>query len=192
MQSSIQHDFAGRCSDRTQIGKVAARFGLQVLDDAGVREGRALAARLLNDEVASEECFLLIHHAVGSALLGFYEDGALTGFMAAFPLNREGHDRLQAGAFDAINLDPRLVAWDGDAPEAYYGWGFVASTKAGGRAVVKASAALHQELFYATPTYARAVTADGLRALSSLGFRPIIWADPRLLYLAPRQLGPAL
>lgn len=192
MQSNFQHQNAGRCSDRALIGKVAARFGLQVLDDAGVKEGRALAARLLNEAVASEECFLLIHHAVGAAFLGFYEDAQLTGFMAAFPLNRDGHERVQSGAFDAINLDPLLVSWDGDPPEAYYGWGFVASTKEGGRAVVKASAALHQELFYATPTYARAVTADGLRALTSLGFRPVIWADPRLLYLAPRQTGVAL
>lgn len=192
MNSRPPIDSAGKCSDRAQIAAVAARFRLVVLDDAGVSEGRALAARLLGERVAPEECFLAIQHAAGAAMLGFYESRALTGFLAFFPLNREGHARLQAGIFDAVNLDPLLIAWDGDTPAACYGWGFVASTKEGGRAIMKTSAALHQELFYATPTYARAVTADGLRALTSLGFRPEFWNDPRLLYLAPRQPGATL
>jgi len=42
-------------------------------------------------------------------------------------------------------------------------------------------------LYWATPTFARAVTADGLRALSSIGFQPTnkLAAKRRLIPLLP-------
>lgn len=179
----------GKCSDKNEIARIAALFDLAVLDETGVIEGRALAAQLLGESIAPAENFVAVQRAAGAALLGFFEDGKMTGLLAAFPLSAKGHEHLQAGSFDPINLDLGLICWNGETPEAYYGWGFVASTKDGARAVVKATAAIHQALFWATPTYARATTADGLRALSSLGFRPVGWNDPQMLWLAPREAG---
>ena len=95
-----------------------------------------------------------------------------TGLLAAFPLNTTGFDLLERGEFDAVTLDIALVAGPGEAPAAYYGWAFAATNHDGGRAVMMASVDIHRLLYWAVPTYARAVTADGSRALQRIGFRP--------------------
>src|SRR5262249_37976797 len=145
----------------------------------------ALAARILTGEVASVETFLAVQRAEGAIFAGIYEQGALAGLLAAFPLNAAGRASVEAGVFDAINIDQPLVAWREGEPAAYYGVGFVAASKEAARAVVKSTAALHRELLWATTTYARAVTEAGERALTSLGFRPFLASDGGLLRLDP-------
>ena len=114
----------------------------------------------------------------------------ITALLAAFPVNARGLDLLQDGSFDTINIDVSTISSPGETPAAYYGWGFAAATKDGGRAVVKASAQIHRELYWATPTFARAVTADGLRALSSIGFLPTNGADRSLLWIPANLFAP--
>ena len=191
MNHPEKHIRAGQCADPTQVGAVAARFDLRVLDDAGVSDGRELAARLVPG-VAPASAFLAVQHAVGAALFGFFEEDKITGILAAFPLNAAGYEALKEGRFNAVDLDPAMVAREGEAPAAYYGWGFAASTKDAGRAVVKASVQIHRELYWATPTFARAVTPDGVRALTSIGFRSVIWGDPGLLWIPPNTFHPGL
>ena len=182
----------GQCSNPSDVARVAAAFGLSVLDDDGIRQARDLSVALLGDVVAPAETFCAVQRAVGAAMFGFREAGVLTAVLAAFPLNYEGLAHLRAGTFDAVNLDVTLVAGPGERPGAYYGWGFAATTKDGGRAVLRASAEIHRQLYWATPTFARAVTTDGLRALTALGFKPVVWGDPGLLCIDPPALGAAL
>lgn len=182
-------DGAGKCADPVRVASVAAAHELKVLDADGIVAARALAVGLLGDVVASAESFSAVQAIFPASLLGHYEIGALTGVLAAFPLNMLGLEQIHAGAFDAVRLDAALIARPGEVPAAYYGWGFAATTKAGGRAVVKASADIHRELYFATPTFARATTPDGLRALTSIGFRPTPWGDACLLAIDANATG---
>jgi hypothetical protein len=185
MNPSVSHQIQGRCSNPSEVARIAALYGLALLDDAGVSLARELACRLVPGEVAPAATFQAVQRAAGAAVFGFHEAGVLTGVLAAFPLNAKGLEQLTAGGFDALNLDIDLVSRPGQLPGAYYGWGFAASTKDAGRSVVKASVQIHRELYWATPTFARAVTPDGLRALTSIGFRPVRADDEALLWIAP-------
>lgn len=187
MQSDVDD---GRCSDPTQIGAVAAQHGLVLLGDSDIRRARALAAQLVEGKVAHDSVFVSVQRAAGAAIFGFFEGSRLTALLAAFPVNTKGLALLERGCFDAFDLDLATVARPGELPAAYYGWGFAAATRDGGRAVVKASAQIHRELYWATPTFARAVTTDGLRALSSIGFQPTNGPDRALLWIPANHFLP--
>jgi hypothetical protein len=186
----MQSVVVGRCSDPRQVAAVALRHGLTQLDDPQVHAARALAARLVSGEVASGDTFVAVQHASGAAIFGFFEGDVITALLAAFAVDARGLEQLQRGAFDAVSVDVATIAAPGEMPAAYYGWGFAAATKDGGRAVVKASAQIHRDLYWATPTFARAVTADGLRALSSIGFQPTNSADRTLLWIPANAFAP--
>lgn len=188
MQSLVGH---GRCADPERVRAVALQHRLILLEDDDIRSARALAARLVSGEVAAESVFIAVQRAAGAAIFGFLEDSALTALLAAFPVTARGLALLQGGAFNTLDIDLSTIAPPGETPAAYYGWGFAAATKDGGRAVVKASAQIHRELYWATPTFARAVTPDGLRALSSIGFRPTGAADESLLWIPANAFAPA-
>lgn len=186
----MQSPVVGRCSDPRDVSAVALQHGLMVLSDDDVRAARALAAKLVSGEVAPASAFVAVQQAAGAAIFGFFEANAITALLAAFPVNERGLHLLQSGGFDAVNIDLSTIASRGETPAAYYGWGFAAATKDGGRAVVKASAQIHRELYWATPTFARAVTADGLRALSSIGFQMTNSADRNLLWIPANHFAP--
>lgn len=194
-QAHLQEE-AGRCADPAAILRVARGFGLKALDDASISDARALAHSLLGDQVAPAVAFVAVQQRFPAAVMGFVEDGVITGVLSAFPLNATGLERIERGAFDAFNLDLALVTSPGEHPSAYYGWGFAARTKEAGRAVVKASVEIQRQLYWATPCFARAVSADGVRALTSIGFRRHAGADPSLLWMAPARTpnsgGPSL
>ncbi|MCX7359771.1 MAG: hypothetical protein NT015_16740 [Alphaproteobacteria bacterium] len=162
----------GRNTLPQNVAVVAARHGLEILDAEAIREARTLAAQLIGEGVATAECLIALQSQFGAALFGLRQEGALTGLLAAFPLNEAGLEALEHGAFDAVALDTALVARPGETPAAYYGWAFAATNQDGGRAVMMASVDIHRLLYWAVPTFARAVTADGSRALQRIGFRP--------------------
>jgi hypothetical protein len=162
----------GRNTLPQNVAAVAAQHGLDILDPAAIREARALAGQLIGEGVATTERLLALQSKFDAAIFGLRQDGALTGLLAAFPLNAAGLDALERGVFDAVELDTALVAPPGEDPAAYYGWAFAATNQDGGRAVMMASLDIHRLLYWAVPTFARAVTADGSRALQRIGFRP--------------------
>lgn len=162
----------GRNTLPQNVAAVAARHGLEILDAEAIREARTLAAQLIGEGVATAECLIALQSQFDAAIFGLRQEGALTGLLAAFPLNAAGLEALERGAFDAVALDTALVARPGEAPAAYYGWAFAATNQDGGRAVMMASVDIHRLLYWAVPTFARAVTADGSRALQRIGFRP--------------------
>lgn len=162
----------GRNTLPQNVAAVAAQHGLEILDAEAIREARTLAVHLIGEGVASAERLIGLQSQFGAALFGLRQEGALTGLLAAFPLNAPGLDALERGAFDAVALDTALVARPSEVPAAYYGWAFAATNHDGGRAVMMASVDIHRLLYWAVPTFARAVTADGSRALQRIGFRP--------------------
>ena len=162
----------GRNTLPQNVAVVAAQHGLEILDAEAIREARALAVQLIGEGVATTERLVALQSQFGAAIFGMRQEGRLTGLLAAFPLNAAGLDALERGAFDAVALDAALVARPGEDPAAYYGWAFAATNQDGGRAVMMASLDIHRLLYWAVPTFARAVTADGSRALQRIGFRP--------------------
>ncbi|MEZ5958785.1 MAG: hypothetical protein R3C27_16430 [Hyphomonadaceae bacterium] len=174
----------GRNTLPQNVAAVAAQHGLDILDPEAIREARALAVQLIGEGVATTERLLALQSHFGAAIFGLRQDGALTGLLAAFPLNTSGLQALERGVFDAVALDTALVAHPGEEPAAYYGWAFAATTQDGGRAVMMASLDIHRLLYWAVPTFARAVTADGSRALQRIGFRPHA-TQPGLFLIAP-------
>jgi hypothetical protein len=174
----------GRNTLPQNVAAVAAQHGLDILDGEAIGEARALAVQLIGEGVASTERLLDLQSQFGAAIFGLRQEGALTGLLAAFPLNVAGLSALERGAFDAVVLDTALVARPGEDPAAYYGWAFAATNQDGGRAVMMASLDIHRLLYWAVPTFARAVTADGSRALQRIGFRPHA-AQAGLFVIAP-------
>lgn len=183
MSETIVRSGDGRCADPREVGRVVGQYGLAPLDDAAIRVARALAAGLISEHIASADTFIAVQRVVGHAVFGFREAGELTGLLACFPLNHEGCAQLTTGGFDAVDVDFSLIAAPGKTPAAYYGWGYAASTKEGGRAVVKASLHIQRELYWAAPTFARAVTDAGKRSLCSIGFAPFSETDDSLLWI---------
>jgi hypothetical protein len=179
----------GRCCDTREVESVAAEFGLRLLEAPEMPAAHALTIASLGDCVASVSSLESVQTAAGAALFGFFENSELTGVLAAFPLNQDGLSNIKARRFNAAEPLCGHVAKRGDAPAAYYGWCFVGQTKEAARAVIKASVDIHRRLYWDTPTFARAVTSDGVRALTSIGFRPADWADHSLLWIEPRSHG---
>ena len=80
----------GRNTLPQNVAAVAAQHGLEVLDAEAIREARALAVGLIGDGVASAQCLIDLQSHFGAAIFGLRQEGALTGLLAAFPLNAEG------------------------------------------------------------------------------------------------------
>jgi len=155
-----------------KVAAVAAQYGLEALGVPSLVEAHAIAVRLIGEGVAPAERLIALQAHFSASVFGLRESGQLTGLLAAFPLNALGLAAVENQSFDAAALDIELVSSPGERPAAYYGWGFAATTKDGARAVMRASSDIHRLLYWGAPTFARAVTNDGVRALQSIGFRP--------------------
>lgn len=182
----------GCCCEANAVNAIAQTCGFESLDAAAIRQARALAVSLLGEGIAPVCAYEGVAARVGGGLFGFREAGALTGLNASFPLNAAGLAALQAARFDTINIDVELLARPGERPAAYYGWGLIASTRAGAAAVMRLSYAIHRALYWATPTFARVLTADGRRACARMGFVAASTADPTLVWIPPGRYAPAL
>jgi hypothetical protein len=183
-------DPSGRCSDSARILELAASFGLRPPLPHEMAPARALAASRISDAVVTEEAFAAVQAVTGASLFVHREGEEVTGVLAFFFFNKAGLDAIEAGTFNPSQVDPALLAKPGETPVGAYAWGFAASTKLGGRAVVAASAALQNRLFWSIPVYTRAATADGERVLyGSLGYVRVP-GDDRMLAVRPPHSAP--
>lgn len=176
----------GRCTDRNLVARHAATFGLMVLHGQDIALARDIGAAMIGADLASAETLTRCQQTAEAVVFGYREADVLTGMMALLPLNGAGLRQLEAASFDARDPSLDLVSRPGEAPACYYAWGIAATTKDAARALIKASASLHTHLFWAIPSYTRAATEDGLRLMSSFGYRPYTKVDPQLIVaLAP-------
>jgi len=185
---------SGACPERDKVASLVAGYGLRPLSNHEIALAQAIGAQLIGQSLASVETLVEIEATARHVLFGFCEDGSLTGMMALLPLRAPALTALVNGQFDARAPDIALVARPGEAPACYYAWGIAATSKHAARAMIQASAALRRTLFWAIPSFTRAVTEDGRRLMASFGYQPINGADPQLL-VAPalgRPSGQAL
>lgn len=184
----------GRCTDRSEVARFAADFGLETLADDDIARVRDVAAAMIGAELASAACLIECQRAARAVVFGYREASALTGMIALLPMNTAGLRELHEARFNAREPSTALIARPGEEPACYYAWGIAAFSKDAARALIRASAALHAQLFWAIPSFTRAATADGLRLMSSFGYRPFGAADPALIMApapgAPKALSP--
>lgn len=181
----------GRENLPERICDVTASFGLVLADLDQIRQARAISAALVGEGVAATETFVAVQQITQSSVFVYCENGAVTGVLGLFFLRQAGLDAIESGTFDAVNLDLDLIARPGEPPAAGYGWGFAATTQAGGRAVVKASAALRDKLFWGIPAFTRTATPDGVRViLGSLGYRPYGRGETTLVWMPALDAAP--
>lgn len=186
----ISTDPHGACTDRSMVASLAASYGLEALAAGDIVTARDIGAGLIGQSLASAETLIAIQRTAESVVFGYREDGALAGMMALLPLREPAIAALLEGRFDACSPDMDLVARPGEAPACYYAWGIAATSKTAARAMIQASAALRRTLFWAIPSFTRAVTDDGRRLMASFGYRPVSDVDPHLI-MAPATGRPS-
>lgn len=180
----------GRCTDRGAVARLAASFGLEVLHGEDIARARDVGASMIGQTLASAHTLAATQEAAQAVVFGYRENGALTGMMALLPLNAAGLARLCEGTFDSRAPDLDTIARPGQEPACYYAWGIAATSKDASRALIRASSTLHTTLFWAIPSFTRAVTPEGARLMSSFGYRPFSPSDPELI-IAPSPGRPA-
>lgn len=191
-QSSQRTETEGRVSSPGVICHVAAEFGLKLAQEEEIRAAREIASRLISPNITSSGVFIAVQAITRASIFVYTEGRAISGMLGFFSMRPAGLRAIQAGTFDAINLDLDLVARPGEIPAACYGWGFAGTTDVGRGAAVKASVALRQRLFWKVPVFTRAATADGVRVIQGkMGYQVYSVADPSLVWLPASPTAPA-
>ena len=170
----------------TDIFDIASPLGLAEPDPEEVEAGRAVAAKLIGAELALPHTYLQIRRHSGVCPLVYREAGEVTGMMALLLLNAKGHAALRDGHFNVHTPSVSHLSALGTPVSAAYGWGFAATTKDAGRAVVGATDIMQRKLFKSIDCYTRAATPDGVRVLrDKLGYVPVPWNDETGLIWIP-------
>ncbi len=181
----------GRVSAPGRICGVAAEFGLKLADEAEIREGRAITARLISDGIASVEVFSAVQAITHASVFVYREGRAVTGMLGLFLIRPAGLAAIERGDFDAVNPNYDMVSRPGEIPAACYGWGFAGATDVGAGAAVKASVALRNKLFWRIPVFTRTATPDGVRVITGkMGYKLYRESDPTLVWMPPAESAP--
>jgi hypothetical protein len=179
-------DASGACPYSARICALAAKFALSPASTTDIEVGRSLAARLISNDLTAASLLADVQLITGSSLFVHKEDGAITGVLGFFGVNEAGLLLMDAGGFDARGFDLGIVTRPGERPVGAYAFGVAASTKAGGSAIIRGSAAIQEALFWSIPIYTRVATEDGARVLlGGLGFAHVD-NDPSLVRRPPR------
>lgn len=136
----------------------------------------ALTQREVGAQLAPYEVFQRMHAHNADSLWGVYRasdqtrsDTKLVGYFALIHLNPAGREMLEAGTFDGLDPDMRVVVPTQTRPAAIYLWVVVV------RRVVRIATwllanALGAEVYGGAPIFATAGTMGGLNAIKGHGF----------------------
>lgn len=159
-----------------------SRFGFTLATEAEIRGGRAAAAALVGDDIASADVMLRVQARTACASFVLTGPAGMTAALSAIRLTAAALPGLARGVFDALSPPEALVARPRDPVAALYIWGGAGLTWRGRFQAVAAAIALREEVHPTLPLYARAATSEGERVLQSrLGARP----GPGDLVVAP-------
>ena len=164
---------------------VLARHGFTLATDDEIETGRAAAAALVGEAIASAETMRRVQARTGCACFVLRRDGGMVAALSALPLTSAALPGLAGGEFDALSPQDKLLARPDDEVAALYIWGGAGMTWRGRIQAVAAAIALREEVYPTLPLYARAATSEGERVLQTrLGARPA----PGGLVVAPPLL----
>jgi hypothetical protein len=136
-----------------------------------VRQLMQLAQVLIGGQLAAEYVVRRVVARHPDSLWTFVRDHRLIGGLAMLILNASGLEALLTGAFDAFDPDVEFLATPVEAPAAIYLWGF--AQLSGSEGVLSVFSRLQSAPYGSANIYAVPVTANGLRFLTSWGFRSI-------------------
>ncbi len=166
-----------------------ASHGLEPATPADLPAGRALAAELINSEVATSETFAATHAKTGASVFVFRQGIQITGTLGLVPVGPDGLRMICNHSFNPRDPALSLICSPGDPFAALYGWGFAASTRKAAATVVLASMQLRDTVFAGIPCFTRAATPAGARIiLTKMGYRPFPGSLTGLLISPPRKI----
>lgn len=143
---------------------------------------RALAARLISPNVASERSLRAIHRRTGYGVYVTRGEGEVTGFLAFVLVDPAGLAAIEADAFDPLRPQLEYVVPAGEEPAAVYCWGIAASTPRTAARLVQGSWAARAAL-PDRPYFVRAATDAGRRLLTrNMNFTPYPGSESGLLW----------
>jgi hypothetical protein len=153
---------------RTALGAI----GVTEADARDFAEMRALAARLIGPDIASEETLGAIHARTGYGFYVVREEGAIAAVLALIMLNHAGLAVMRRGVFDTLSPSPLHACGPFEEPAAVYGWGVAGSSRQTATAIANACRTA-REAAPELPFFARAATDAGRRLLTEkMAFRP--------------------
>ena len=178
------------CEGMLAIGR---EFGMTPPTEAELPEARALASKLMDHEVVSIETLIAVQNIQPASSLVFREDGRITGVSGQLMLTPKAFQVMLAGEFDAVDIDTRLLAREGELVSLGYGWGIAGSTKEAATAVSWVGRTMRLRLYPHIAGFTRAVTAVGRHiALTRYGYQPLRHPDDDLMISLPaKQVAPA-
>lgn len=138
----------------------------------------ALTQREVGDDITSFEVMRRVYQHNKDAFWSVYRasdntrtDTKLIGYYALMHLTQPGLDLLEAGTFDAIDPDMRLVVESQTRPAAIYVWVIVVR-RVSRIATWLLANALGAGVYGGVPIFATAGTVGGLNMLKGRGFSP--------------------
>jgi len=156
------------------IVSIATELGLVAPATDEMPQARDLAAELMRHEVVSVETLLAVQAVQPTATLVFKEDGRITGVSGQLLFRQAAVTQLYAGAFDAVDVDTRLLSRAGERPAAGYSWGIAASSKRAAAAIILFGKEVRARLYPNLVIFTRAVTPVGRHiATTRHGYRPL-------------------
>jgi hypothetical protein len=166
---------------------IGERFALRPPTQAQMEEGRAIAASLIDPDIAPAAAYAEAAIWSGMCALVFTENEKVTGMVAILFLSREGLEAVAGQGFNARAPHKLHLVRAGEPVFGGYAWGIAATSQQGGRICVAFADAVRREAFSRVPVFSRAATADGLRVLTGyLGYRPVPWGEPGVVWIDPR------
>jgi hypothetical protein len=175
--------------DNTAMLAIGREFGMTPPTRDELPEACALAAALMDHEVVDVETLATVLSIQPAAAVVYREEGRITGVSGQLILTARAWAPLLAGAFDALVVDPAVLAREGERVALGYGWGVAGSTKPARYAVNNALSVIRERLFPNITAFTKAVTPIGRHVcLTRFGYEPLRHEDDDLLISLPANL----
>jgi hypothetical protein len=174
--------------DNASMLAIGREFGMAPPTKSELPEARALASALMEHEVVDASVLTAVLDIQPAATLVYKEDGRITGLSGQLILTARAWAPLLAGEFDALVVDPGLLAREGQLVALGYGWGVAASTKPAGYAVTNVLRVTRERLFPNITAFTRAVTPIGRHVcMTRYGYEPLRHEDDDLMISFPKK-----
>jgi hypothetical protein len=163
----------------TTLGRIkvaAANFQLLPLTGDRLVEGRSLAERLINPNIASLETMQWVQEKTGLGLMGLTQaaldqgsdpeqQSPIVGLLGIVPLTHDGNQAVLRDGFNAVDPAYEHVCNHDEEPEGLFGWGIAVSRHEAARSIFHIWGLIRERIVPNLDWYARAVTDDGARFL---------------------------
>lgn len=166
-----------------EMRQAMAPYGVRKCKPSEIVPALKLGESLVGCKLARAEVVYTLDTITGMSI--WITGDPISGLYVSVPLTREGRVAAERGEF--IPEDPVLshVAPARTPVHGSYLGVYAGATREARRAIMKASVAVRESHFPEIPSYARAATAEGERAMLEMGFRRLDKTAPGMFVLDP-------